>query len=75
MTQEVSEISKRHTKLELHCTKPTAVGCNYYNKISTFIKQYRNNCLFKKRLKELLIKECYYSTEECMNEVFINIGF
>jgi hypothetical protein len=40
-----------------------------------YVNQIRNNGHFKRKIKELLIKECYYSTEECMNEVFINIGF
>jgi hypothetical protein len=42
--------------------------------LATSIKQIRNNCLFKKKLKELLIKGFYYSIEY-MNNDFINTGF
>jgi hypothetical protein len=34
-----------------------------------------NNNQFKKELKDLLIKGCYYSAEDYLNEEFCNIGY
>jgi hypothetical protein len=38
-------------------------------------KQIDNNNYFKNYLKELIIKGCYYSTEDCVSEEFCNIGY
>jgi hypothetical protein len=39
------------------------------------IKQMGNKNQFKKELKDLLIKGCYYSIEDYLNEEFYNIGY
>jgi len=51
-------------------SKPTAVGCNLYNRHPIYIKQNRNNYLFEMKLKGLLIKWCY-----CSINVYMNDGF
>jgi hypothetical protein len=59
--------------LELYNSKPSVAGCIFYNELPN-IKQIRNN-QFKKPLKDLLIKGCYHSTEDYLNEHFCNIGY
>jgi hypothetical protein len=39
------------------------------------IKQITNNNQFARELKKLLIKGCYYSTEEYLNEEFSITGY
>jgi hypothetical protein len=50
-------------------------GCIYYNKLPNNIKQIQNISQFKKKLKELLIKGFYYTTEDYLNEDFSEIGY
>jgi len=64
---------QRTHKFELDSESAVA-GSNFCNKLPTYIKHIRNNCHFKRKLQGL-IKGCYYSVEECMNNDFINIGF
>jgi hypothetical protein len=47
--------------LEIYNSQPSAAGCIYYNKLPNNIKQIENTNQFKKKLKELLIKGCYYT--------------
>jgi hypothetical protein len=61
--------------LELCNSKPSVAGCIFYNELPNNIKQIGNNNQFKKELKNLLIKGCYYSTEDYLNEEFCNIGY
>jgi hypothetical protein len=60
--------------VELQNSKPSVPGCTLYNRLFNNVKQIGNN-QFKKELKNLLIKGCYYSTEDCLNEEFCNIGY
>jgi hypothetical protein len=39
------------------------------------LKQIGNNNQFKEELKDLLVKGCYYSMEDYLNEEFCNIGY
>lgn len=39
-------------------------GCNCYTKLHTCTKQISNKCIFQRKLKESLIKRCYYSVQE-----------
>jgi hypothetical protein len=61
MTQETVD------KLELYNIKSTAAGHDCYNKRLTYIKQITNDCIFERKLKELVIEGCYYSAEEYVN--------
>jgi hypothetical protein len=61
----------RHVhNLELNNSTPLIAGCIFYNNLSNNIKRTENNKRFKKELKGLLIKGCYYSTEHYINEEF-----
>jgi thioredoxin-related protein len=53
----------------------TVAGCIFCNKLPNNIKQINNNNQFKKELKELLIKGCYYLTDDYLNEGFCNTGY
>jgi hypothetical protein len=55
-------------------SRPVIVGCKLYNKLPAHIKQIRDGQPFKKRLKEFLLKGCYYSIEEYMNDEFTHTG-
>jgi hypothetical protein len=54
-------------KLGIHNSRPTIAGGKFYNKLPAHIKQIKDNGLFKRKLKQLLINGCYYSVEEFMN--------
>jgi len=73
-TRTSSDCHQYVHKLELYKSKPTLAVCNFCNKLPTYIKQIRNKCLFKRKLKELFINGSYCSTEEYMNDDFISIG-
>lgn len=55
-------------------SKTLGVGCIFYSKLPNDIKQVGNN-QFKNGLKDLIIKECYYSTEDYLKEEFCNTGY
>jgi len=60
MIQEIAQtIISTYIKMELCNGQPTVAGCNFYNKLLTYVKQIRNSCLFKWKLKELLMKRCF----------------
>jgi hypothetical protein len=61
--------------LEIYNSKPSVAGCIYYNKLPNNIKQIENINKFKKKLKDLLIKGCYYSIDDYLNEDFLEIGY
>jgi hypothetical protein len=61
--------------LEIYNSKPSVAGCIYYNKFSNNNKQIENINQFKKKLKELLIKGCYNTIEDYLNEDFSYIGY
>jgi hypothetical protein len=61
--------------LEIYNSKPSVAGCIYYNKLPNNIKQIENINQFKKKLKELLIKRCYYSIDDYLNEDFLETGY
>jgi hypothetical protein len=61
-------------KLEIHNSRPTIAGGKFYNKLPAYIKQNKDNGLFKRNLKQLLINGCYYSDEEFMNDDFTHTG-
>jgi hypothetical protein len=49
--------------------------CIFYNKLPKNIKQIENNNQFARELKKLLIKGCYYSIQDYLNEEFSTIGY
>jgi hypothetical protein len=61
--------------LELYSSKPAVAGCIFYNELPNNIQQIYNNNQFRKELEDLLIKGCYYSIDEYLNEEFCNIGY
>jgi hypothetical protein len=61
--------------LEVCNSKPLVAGCILYNKLPNNIKGIGNNILFKKELKNLLIKGCYYSVEGYFNEELSTVGY
>jgi hypothetical protein len=60
--------------LENYNSKPSVSGCIFYNKLPNNVKQIENKNQFIRELKKLLIKGCYYSIVDYMNEEFSNIG-
>jgi hypothetical protein len=58
-----------------YSSKPSVAGCIFYNKLPNNIKQIENKNQFTRELKKLLIKGCYYSIEDYLNEEFSNIGY
>jgi hypothetical protein len=61
-------------KLGIHNSRPNIAGGKFYNKLSAYIKQIKDNGLFKRMLKQLLINGCYYSVQEFMNDDFTQTG-
>jgi hypothetical protein len=61
--------------LELYNNKPSIASCTLYNELRNIKKQAGNNSQFQNELKYVLIKGCYYSTEEYLNEEICNIGY
>jgi hypothetical protein len=74
-TRNNKDYHKYVRNLELYNSKPSIAGCIFYNKLPNNIKQIENKNWFKRELKKLLIKGCYYSIEDYMNEKFSNIGY
>jgi hypothetical protein len=60
--------------LEIYNSRPTIGGCKLYNKLPAHIKLIRDDRLFKKKLKKLFLKGCYYSVEEYINNDFSHNG-
>jgi hypothetical protein len=60
--------------LQIYNSRPVFAGFKLYNKLPAHIKGISDGWLFKKKLKELLIKGCYYSTDEFMNDDFCHTG-
>jgi hypothetical protein len=56
-------------------SKPLVTGCIFYNRLPNNIKQITNNDQFARELKKLLIKGCYYSIQDYLNEEFSIIGY
>jgi hypothetical protein len=52
-----------------------SLGTFFYNKLPNNIKQITNNNQLARELKKLLIKGCYYSIQEYLNEEFSIIGY
>jgi hypothetical protein len=73
-TRNNKDYHKYAHNLELYESKPSVTGCIFYNKLPN-IKQIENKNQFTRELKKLLIKGCYYSTEDYFNEEFSNIGY
>jgi hypothetical protein len=61
--------------LELYNSKPSVASCIFYNKLPNNIKQIENNNQFARELKKLLIKGCYYSIQDYLNEEFSTIAY
>jgi hypothetical protein len=57
-------------RLGIHNSRPTIAGCKFYNKLHAYIEQIKDNPLFKRKLKQLLINGCYYSIEDFINDDF-----
>lgn len=74
-TRNNNDFHKCVHNLELHTSKPSVAGCIFYNKLPNSIKQIDNKNQFIKELKNLLINGCYYSTEDYMNDKFLNIRY
>jgi hypothetical protein len=74
-TRKNKDYHKHVHNLELYNSKPSVAGCIFYNKLSNNIKQIENNNQFARELKKLLIKGCYYSIQDYLNEEFSTIGY
>jgi hypothetical protein len=55
---------------EIYNCRPTIAGGKFYNRLRVRIKLIKDNLLFRRQLKQLLIKGCYYSVEEYMCDDF-----
>jgi type IV secretory pathway VirB4 component len=75
ITQEITDYHKYAHNLELYNSKPSVAGCIFYNKLPNNIKQIENKKPVYKGIEKLLIKGCYYLTEDHLNEEFSNIGY
>jgi hypothetical protein len=58
--------------LEVYNSKLTVESCISYTNLPNSIKQIGNNNQCIKELKDSVIKGCYYSVEDCLNEEFCN---
>jgi hypothetical protein len=61
--------------LEIYSSKPSVAGRLFFNKLPNKVKQIENKNQFTRELKKLLIKGCYYSVEDFLNEKFSNIDY
>jgi hypothetical protein len=59
--------------LELYTRKPPVAGGIFYNKLPNSIKQIENKNQFIRELTNLLINGCYYSSDDFMNDKFLNV--
>jgi hypothetical protein len=55
---------------EIYNCRPAVAGGKFYNRLPAHIKLIKDNLLFRRQLKQLLIKGCYYSVEEYMCDDF-----
>jgi hypothetical protein len=69
-TRNNKDYHKYGHNLELYNNKPSVAACIFYNKLPSNIKQIENKNHFERELKKLLIKGCYYSIEDYLNEEF-----
>jgi hypothetical protein len=74
-TRKNKDYHKYLHNLELYSSKPPVAGCIFYKKLPNNIKQIENNNEFARELKKLLIKGCYYSIQDYLNEEFSTIGY
>jgi hypothetical protein len=56
--------------LKIYNCRPTIAGGKFYNRLPAHTKLIKDNLLFRRHLKQLLIKGCYYSVEEYMCDDF-----
>jgi hypothetical protein len=61
-------------RLGIHNSRLTTAGCKFCNKPPAYIKQIKDNPLFKRKLKQLLINGCYYSIENFIKDDFTDTG-
>jgi hypothetical protein len=73
-TRNNKDYHKYVHNLELYNSKPSVAGYIIRNKLPNNIKRIENKNHFSRELKKLLIKGCYQSVEDCLNEEFSNIG-
>jgi hypothetical protein len=74
-TRKNEDYHKYVHNLELYNSKPSVTGYIFYNKLPNNIKQIEHNNQFARELKQLLIKRCYYSIQDYLNEEFSTIGY
>jgi uncharacterized protein YutD len=55
--------------------RPVFQNLSVLHKLCNNIKEMRNNSQFKKELRDVLIKGCYYSIGDYLIEEFYNIGY
>lgn len=58
------------SKLKMHKNSPHSMAVKIYNKIPEKIKSQENNKIFEYRLKEMLIKKCYYELDDFFSDKF-----
>jgi hypothetical protein len=79
LLQQCSRQDKDYHKymhnFEFYNSKPSVAGCIFYNILPINIKQIENNNRFARKLNKLLIKGCYYSIQDYLNEEFSAIGY
>jgi hypothetical protein len=69
-TRNNNDYRKSVHNLERYTSKPSVVGCIFYNKLPNSIKQIDNKNQFIRELKNLLINGCHYSIDNYMNDKF-----
>jgi hypothetical protein len=73
---------RTNDKLYAHNTKPGSIismytnlkfitaGGRFFNNLPTYVKQIKQNSLFKRKLKQLLINGCRYSVEDFIRDYY-----
>jgi hypothetical protein len=74
LTRNSSDYHQLPHNLEIYNSKPATADCKLYNKLPAHIRLIRDDRLFKKKLKEIFLKGCYYSIEEYINDDFPHNG-
>jgi hypothetical protein len=74
LTRYRSDYKQLPHNLEIYNSRSVIRGCKLFNKLTAHIKQINHDQLFTNKMKELLLKRYYYSTEEYKNDDFYYTG-
>lgn len=61
---------KPESNLKIHQSSPNSMAVKIYNKIPENLKCIENNNTFGTKLKEMLLKKCYYELDDFFNDHF-----